>query len=114
MTSLGVLEDRAVIWFMEELNEKQRLLLIRRVGEIANEGDYATQAAAFTSFLDKNYRTGRHDGAIAEQRRIAAWMKERADYLERVGSSFDHYDAGCLRREADAIEIGEHLGEVQA
>jgi len=44
----------------------------------------------------------------AYERRIVKWLRARADYLERVGSSFDHYDAGCLFREAAAIESGEH------
>lgn len=106
---LNIIEERAVIWFMEELTTDQRIKLIRRIGKSAGEQDYAAQAAAFTAFLDDEYKNGRHDGAINEQRRIVAYLRKQADDLERAGSSFDHYDARALRREADAIETCEHL-----
>jgi len=111
---LFVIEERAVIWFMEELTTDQRMKFIRRIGKNADERDFASQAAALLTFFDNQYKNGRHDGAINEQRRIVRFLRARAEYLERVGSSFDHYDAGALRREADAIEECKHLEEGHA
>ena len=106
---LSVMEQRALIWFMEELTTKQRQVFIGRTEQVVADNDYKAQADAFKEFLDGVYALGHHDGSNNEQRRIVEWLNERADYLERVGSSFDVYDGACLRREAGAIEVGEHL-----
>lgn len=106
---LSLLEQRAIIWFMEELTTKQRQVFIGRTDQVVADNDYKTQADAFKEFLDGVYAAGHHDGSNSEQRRIVEWLNARADDLEGAGTGFADYDAGVIRQQAEAIEAGEHL-----
>ena len=64
---LSVMEQRALIWFMEELTTKQRQVFIGRTEQVVADNDYKAQADAFKEFLDGVYALGHHDGSNNER-----------------------------------------------